>query len=130
MADYVIDTSNLLTRELKQELDRIFVGNEAYNSLMVTVMSFGFKYGTPKDSDLVFDVRCLPNPFYIPELKMQTGLDMVVRDYVMSFDDMEKDIKMMVTPKEIDMLIEKAAELDNIRWGRSSGAFYDRTYRR
>ena len=63
MADYVIDTSNLLTRELKQELDRIFIGNEAYISLMVTVMSFGFKHGIPADADLVFDVRFLPNPF-------------------------------------------------------------------
>ena len=64
-ADYVIDTSNLLTRELKEELYRIFVDNKEYNSLMVTVMSFGFKYGIPADADLVFDVRFLPNPFYV-----------------------------------------------------------------
>lgn len=84
IADYVIDTSNLLTRELKQELDRIFVGNEAYNSLMVTVMSFGFKHGIPTDADLVFDVRFLPNPFYVEELKQKTGNDKEVRDYVMN----------------------------------------------
>lgn len=84
-ADYVIDTSNLLTRELKAELDHIFVQNEAYNSLMVTVMSFGFKHGIPADADLVFDVRFLPNPFYIDELKHKTGNDREVQDYVMGF---------------------------------------------
>ncbi|MBU5428809.1 RNase adapter RapZ [Kineothrix sp. MSJ-39] len=84
-ADYVIDTSSLLTRELKEELDRIFVRNEAYNSLMITIMSFGFKNGIPLDADLVFDVRFLPNPFYIDELKKKTGNDKEVYDYVMSF---------------------------------------------
>ena len=89
-ADYVIDTSNLLTRELKEELDRIFVNNEEYNSLIVTVMSFGFKHGIPTDADLVFDVRFLPNPFYIDELKQQTGNDKAVQDYVMSFPESEE----------------------------------------
>jgi len=88
-ADYVIDTSNLLTRELKSELDRIFVQNEEYNSLMVTVMSFGFKYGIPVDSDLVFDVRFLPNPYYIEELKPLTGNDKKVQDYVMNAPESE-----------------------------------------
>ena len=86
-ADYVIDTSRLLTRELKEELDRIFVRNENYNSLMVTILSFGFKHGIPADADLVFDVRFLPNPFYIEELKYKTGNDREVQDYVMSFDE-------------------------------------------
>ena len=86
-ADYVIDTSNLLTRELKEELDRIFVKNEEYNSLMVTVMSFGFKHGIPADADLVFDVRFLPNPFYIEELKPKTGNDKEVQEYVMGFPE-------------------------------------------
>ncbi len=86
-ADYVIDTTNLLTRELKAELDRIFVSNQAYNSLMVNVMSFGFKHGIPQDADLVFDVRFLPNPFYIDELKQKTGLDREVQDYVMGFPE-------------------------------------------
>ena len=84
-ADYVIDTTNLLTRELKVELDKIFVNNQKYNSLMVNVMSFGFKHGIPQDADLVFDVRFLPNPFYIDELKQKTGLDKEVQDYVMGF---------------------------------------------
>lgn len=86
-ADYVIDTSNLLTRELKEELDRIFVLNEEYNSLMVTIVSFGFKNGIPADADLVFDVRFLPNPFYIDELKHKTGNDKEVQDYVMAFPE-------------------------------------------
>ncbi|MCM1568846.1 MAG: RNase adapter RapZ [Roseburia sp.] len=86
-ADYVIDTSNLLTRELKGELDRIFVRNEEYNSLMVTIMSFGFKNGIPADADLVFDVRFLPNPFYIEELRNKTGNDKEVQDYVMGFPE-------------------------------------------
>lgn len=84
-ADYVIDSSQLLTRELKKELDRIFVKDEGYNSLMVTILSFGFKYGIPSDADLVFDVRFLPNPYYIEELKHQTGNDKPVQDYVKSF---------------------------------------------
>lgn len=88
-ADYIIDTTNLLTRELKEELGRIFVENGEYNNLMVTVMSFGFKYGIPADADLVFDVRFLPNPFYIDELKHKTGNDKEVQDYVMSFEETE-----------------------------------------
>ena len=86
-ADYVIDTTNLLTRQLKSELDRIFVNNEEYNSLMVTIMSFGFKHGIPADADLVFDVRFLPNPYYVDELKHKTGNDKDVQDYVMDCDE-------------------------------------------
>jgi len=86
-ADYVIDTSNLLTRELKEELDRIFVQNKEYNSLMITLLSFGFKYGIPTDADLVFDVRFLPNPFYVDELKKKTGNDKEVQDFVMQFPE-------------------------------------------
>lgn len=86
-SDYVIDTSKLLTRELKEELDHIFIGNASYNSLIISVISFGFKYGIPADADLVFDVRFLPNPFYIDELKHKTGQDKEVQDYVMSFPE-------------------------------------------
>jgi UPF0042 nucleotide-binding protein len=95
-ADYVIDTSKLLTRELKEELDRIFVQNEEYNSLMVNIMSFGYKYGIPGDSDLVFDVRFLPNPYYIDELKHQTGNDKPVQDYVMSFPETKEFLDKLV----------------------------------
>ena len=86
-ADYVIDTSGLLTRGLKEELIRIFVKDEDYNSLMISIMSFGFKNGIPADADLVFDVRFLPNPFYVESLKKLTGNDKPVRDYVMSFPE-------------------------------------------
>lgn len=86
-SDYVIDSSNLLTRELKEEIDRIFVQNKEYNSLMITVLSFGFKYGIPADADLVFDVRFLPNPYYIDELKHKTGNEQEVQDYVMGFPE-------------------------------------------
>lgn len=89
-ADYVIDTSKLLTRELKEELDRIFVKNEEYNSLMINIVSFGFKHGILSDADLVFDVRFLPNPFYIDELKYLTGNDRGVQDYVMSYPESEE----------------------------------------
>ena len=92
-ADYVFDTSSLLTRELKEELDRIFLQNKEYNSLIVRVVSFGFKYGIPNDADLVFDVRFLPNPFYIDELKNLTGNDEAVRDYVMSFKESGRFLK-------------------------------------
>ncbi len=86
-ADYVIDTSGLLTRELKSELDRIFVDGEEYNNLMVNVMSFGFKHGIPSDVDLVFDVRFLPNPYYVDELKTLTGNDKPVQDFVMACEE-------------------------------------------
>lgn len=82
-ADYIIDTSRLLQRELKTELERIFIKNEDYRNLYITVLSFGFKYGIPTDSDLVFDVRFLPNPYYVDELRPLTGQDEGVFDYVM-----------------------------------------------
>lgn len=83
-ADYIIDTSQLLVRELKVEIEKIFVKNEKYSNFYITVVSFGFKYGIPMDSDLVLDVRFLPNPFYIPELKPLTGNEKPVYDYVLS----------------------------------------------
>lgn len=85
-ASYIIDTSQLLTRELKSELDKIFVQNQRFKSLMITVLSFGFKYGIPSDSDLVFDVRFLPNPYYIDEMRALSGNDTLVSDYVMGFE--------------------------------------------
>jgi len=83
-ADYILDSSQLLTRELKAELDKIFVKNLGFKNLMITVLSFGFKYGIPSDSDLVFDVRFLPNPYYIDELRPLSGNDKPVSDYVMN----------------------------------------------
>lgn len=84
-ADYIIDTSQMLTRELKQELEKIFVMGGSYTNLFVTVLSFGFKYGIPVDADLVFDVRFLPNPYYVESLKELTGNDAEIREYVMGF---------------------------------------------
>lgn len=83
-AHYIIDTTKLLTRELKAELDKIFVQNAEYSNFNVTLLSFGFKYGIPNDADLVFDVRFLPNPYYIPELKPLTGNDKEIQEYVMN----------------------------------------------
>lgn len=85
-ADYIIDTSKLLVRELKQELDKIFVQNREFKNLMITVMSFGFKYGIPSDADLVFDVRFLPNPYYYEELRKLTGNDRAIQDFVMGYE--------------------------------------------
>lgn len=82
-ADYIIDTSHLLTRELKEELEKIFVDHRHYESLFVTIMSFGFKYGIPADADLVFDVRFLPNPYYVEELRKKTGNDKEIQQFVM-----------------------------------------------
>ena len=81
-ADYIIDTSRLLTRELRQELEKIFVKNQAFRSMFITVLSFGFKYGIPQDGDLVFDVRFLPNPYYVEELRPLTGEDERIQTYV------------------------------------------------
>ena len=64
-ADYIIDTTHLLTRELRGELERIFVDNGKFRNMVISVLSFGFKYGIPDDADLVFDVRFLPNPYYV-----------------------------------------------------------------
>ncbi len=83
-ADYIIDTSNLLVKEVRGEIEKIFVLNRDYRNLFVTIMSFGFKHGVPADCDLVFDVRFLPNPYYVPELKHKTGNQKEVQDYVLN----------------------------------------------
>jgi UPF0042 nucleotide-binding protein len=85
-ATYIMDTSGLLPRQLKIKILDLFVESESTGKLLINVLSFGFKYGIPEESDLVFDVRFLPNPFYNAELKMMSGLDAAVRDYVMSHD--------------------------------------------
>ena len=86
-ADYIIDTSQLLTRELKGELEKIFIQNQDYKNLFVTILSFGFKYGIPSDSDIVMDVRFLPNPYYVDGLRAKTGNDKEIQDYVMQFPE-------------------------------------------
>lgn len=98
IADYVVDTSYVNSAQLRERVAKLFVDDIAA-TMKVNVISFGFKFGSPKDSDLVFDVRCLPNPFYVPELKYQTGLDKPVRDYVMSFPEAQG-----LEPKLVDLV--------------------------
>ena len=95
-ATYILDTSKMLTRELRIELEKIFVDGQSFCNLYITVMSFGFKYGIPQDADLVFDVRFLPNPYYIDELRPQSGNDKPVRDYVMNNDISKEFLKKLV----------------------------------
>ncbi len=92
IADYYIDTSELSMNQLKETVYSLFLDNPN-ESMVVKVMSFGYKYGVSREADLVFDVRCLPNPFYIPELKHHTGLENCVSDYVLSFSQSETLVK-------------------------------------
>ena len=84
IADYYIDTSLMSTSTLKENVLNIFLDTPS-DSMTISCISFGFKYGLPQEADLVLDVRCLPNPFYVPELKHKTGMDSEVYDYVFSF---------------------------------------------
>ncbi len=95
MADYVIDTSYISISQLKSQLSAIFFGNVS-NVLKIQSKSFGFKYGSDTEADLVFDVRCLPNPFYVEELKNKTGLDKEVQDYVMNSDDSREFLNKLI----------------------------------
>ena len=92
IADYYLDSSNFSAAECKARVSQMLTGSTG-TKLNVHCMSFGFKYGAPNDCDLVFDVRCLPNPFYIPELKEHTGLEEPVRDYVMQFPETQELLK-------------------------------------
>ncbi len=85
-ADFVIDTTQMPASKLSSELYSLFGDRSKEHKLTVNVVSFGYKYGIPAEADLVFDVRFMPNPFYIPELRDKTGMDSPVRDYVFSFD--------------------------------------------
>ncbi|MDR5659375.1 RNase adapter RapZ [Serpentinicella sp. ANB-PHB4] len=98
-ATNIIDTTKLTPGLLKEELRNIFLEGNEMNNLIISISSFGFKHGMPTDSDLVFDVRFLPNPFYIEELKEMTGNDKVIRDYVM-----ESPISVEFSKKLIDMI--------------------------
>ncbi len=82
-ADQIIDTSRMLTRDLRQQLEKMYCGDQQTSNLHITVLSFGFKYGIPSDADLVFDVRFLPNPHYNPELRPHTGMEACIQEYVM-----------------------------------------------
>ena len=95
-ADYIIDTSFLSPSQLKERISALFLGDSSFG-LVVNCMSFGFKYGTPSEADIIFDVRCLPNPFYIPELKNFTGLDKNVYDYVMKWDQTKGFLERLIS---------------------------------
>ncbi len=84
-ANFILDTTNLSTAKLRGELMDLFAGEQRDRAMSVNILSFGFKYGIPMDADLIFDVRLLPNPFYIPELKHRTGLEKPVRDFIFSY---------------------------------------------
>ena len=92
-ADQVIDTSRLLTKELRHELENLYSEADGRSSMFITVVSFGFKYGIPADADLVFDVRFLPNPYYVEELRFHTGTEQAVQDYVMQGGTGEEFLK-------------------------------------
>lgn len=94
-ADYIIDTSSLSAIQLKEKISNIFLDNIS-NGMLISCMSFGFKYGAPAEADLVFDVRCLPNPFYVDELKNKTGLDHEVSDYVMKWPQTQELMKKLL----------------------------------
>ena len=90
-ADYTINTGLLSTSQNKERICDLFLKNGgAKNAMRLTIMSFGFKFGLPPEADLVLDVRCLPNPFYVPELKHKTGLDQEVVDYVMASEESQE----------------------------------------
>ena len=89
-SDYIIDTSTLLTKELRMEIEDISVRDKKYKNLFVTILSFGFKYGIPADADLIFDVRFMPNPYYVNELRHKTGNDEDVKKFVMDSEVSEK----------------------------------------
>lgn len=95
-ADYILNTSRMLTRELKEELTRIFNENKEFKNLYITVLSFGFKYGIPNDADLVFDVRFLPNPYYVEELRPLSGNDRPVQEYVKNNDSFREFLNKLV----------------------------------
>jgi RNase adapter protein RapZ len=106
-ADVIIDTSHLLIRDLKAQINKIYLEDQKFSNFFVTILSFGFKYGIPVDCDLVFDVRFLPNPYYVPELKKLTGNDKEVRKYVMEsgaaaeFLDKLEDMLLFLIPNYI-----------------------------
>ena len=95
ISDYIIDTSYLSTSELREKLLQV-ISADAEGRMKLSFIAFGYKYGIPSDADLVFDVRCLPNPFYRPELRNLTGMDQEVRDYVMAQQESQALYKRIV----------------------------------
>lgn len=94
-ADFIVDTSHISPSQLKEHLSSIFFGN-VNNGFIIQCMSFGFKYGPVIDADMLIDVRCLPNPFYAPDLRPLTGLDREVRDYVLQSEESKEYAKRLI----------------------------------
>ena len=107
-ADYIIDTTGLLTRELKKEIRKIFEGTDSYSNIIISIVSFGYKFGIPVDADIVFDVRFMPNPYYDEKLRPFTGNDDNIKEYVMNseeshiFVDKLYDMLQFLIPEYID----------------------------
>ena len=108
IANYIVDTTNMKPKDLKSEILKIYSIGEKHTNLTISVLSFGFKHGIPKDSDLVFDVRFLPNPYYLESLRNKTGDDQEVSDYVMN-SDISKQFYAKLTDM-IDFLIPQYVE--------------------
>jgi UPF0042 nucleotide-binding protein len=85
-ADYIVDTTHILPKDTREVLHKIYAKQEKFKNMMINILVFGFKYGVPIDADLVFDVRFIPNPYYIPEMRPLTGNDETIKEYVMQFD--------------------------------------------
>jgi len=92
LADYIVDTTYMSNKQLRERIMNLFM-EDATKALTLTFMSFGFKYGIPLEADMIIDVRCLPNPFYLPDLKPKTGLDKEVRDYVLNSEETQEFVK-------------------------------------
>ncbi len=107
-SDYVIDTSGMNTRNLRSQLEMIFSKDKNYKNMYLNVLSFGYKYGIPEDADIVMDVRFLPNPYYVDDLKAKTGLDKEVRDYVLGGKDAQEFVEKLTDL--VDFLIPRYIE--------------------
>lgn len=130
-ADYVVDTTLLSTSQHKQHICDLFLDKEG-QQMALNIISFGFKFGLPKDADIVLDVRCLPNPFYVPELKEKTGLDLEVVDYVMGFEESRELLKRYKSMLEfsLPLYVKEGKSLLTIAVGCTGGKHRSITFAR
>ena len=119
-AKYVIDTSLLSTAQNRERVSSLFL-QKGQCAMSINVVSFGFKYGLPQEADIVFDVRCLPNPFYVPELKEKTGLDQEVVDYVMKFPESQELLRRIESFLEYALPLEVVLDFSGVTFMDSSG---------
>lgn len=130
-ANYVVDTTLLSTAQHKQRICDLFLEKEG-QQMALNIVSFGFKFGLPKDADIVLDVRCLPNPFYIPDLKEKTGFDQEVVDYVMSFEESKELLKRYESMLEfsLPLYVKEGKSLLTIAVGCTGGKHRSITFAR